>query len=192
MKLGVQNESAIRALDGGGYIANDLISLASVVSTGFNKEHDAETNQHGTILALGSISERKRTLAMGDWADIPYGSVAFTASGTMTWTVPAASQLRFRSMLIGHTLFLGFTFSATSVSAPLSTALILPLPTGMVGHGTLQETPYIYSDNGTLGTGIAQILAGANHVNLLTATAGNWSASVGASSVVGNLAIEIQ
>lgn len=192
MKLGVQNESAIRALDGGGYIANDLISLASVVSTGFNKEHDAETNQHATILATGSISERGRTVPMGDWTTVPYGTVPFAASGTMVWTVPSTSQNRYRYMRIGHTLFLSFAFTATSVTAPLSTQLLLPLPPGITAHASTQQSPFTYTDNGTFGVGVAQVLTGATSVSLSTASVGNWSASVANTGVIGQLAIEVQ
>lgn len=191
MKLSIHDELAIHGLTGGGFLANTFRSLVAAVSTGFNREHDVETNRHSTITATGSIAERNRTVPMGDWIAIPYGAVSFTGNGTMTWTVQAADQLRYSYMLIGHTLFLDFSFTTTSVGGVANTTLLLPLPYNYKAANSQHGTPFYYSDNGTFGIGLARVAASAQVVQLLTAGIANWTASANNTAMEGQLRIEI-
>ncbi len=190
MKLGLQNEPEIEALSGG--LAQTLRDNVSATSAAFNREHDTDTDRHGTITALGTIAERGRTVPMGEWIDVPYGSVAFTASGTMVWGVAAADQLTYRYMLVGKTLWLSFAFTTTSVTAPLNTVLQLALPPGFTAANTLVGTPYWYSDNGTEGIGLAQVLANTSIVRLFILGSGNWTASVNNTAMEGQIMVAIQ
>ena len=187
MKLGLTNEPAIQALSGG--LVNTLGNIVATVGTSFNLEHDVETDRHSTIRALGAISERGRTVAMGDWIAIPYGAVAFTSTGG-SWTVGSADVASYRYTLIGHTLRLNFFLTTTSVGAGAS-VLLLPLPPGFKAAKSAQ-VPFTYDDNGTLGTGIAQIQADGTSLRLFTATAANWTASANATQVTGQIDVEIQ
>lgn len=194
MKLGsVPEESAIQGIDGGGFINNALRWMASVISTGFNLEHDTETSRHSTIKALGTIAERGRTVPMGDWINVPWGAVAF-AGDAAAWTLQAADVIALKYTLIGHTLLYNFYLDATSVTAG-NNYLILPLPPGFKA-ATSAEVPFEYSDNGTLGVGIAQVLAATTlgtglSVRLYTATVANWAASANLTRVAGQVMIEI-
>jgi hypothetical protein len=163
--------------------------LASAISVGFNLEHDTETSRHSTIRAIGSIFERNRTVAMGDWITIPIGSLTFAANAS-AWTLGLSDYVTLKYMLIGRTLFYEFYLDQTSVGAG-SGALFLPLPPGFKAASTI-ERPLAYVDNGTLGTGTAQITVGASTFNLFTATTANWAASANATRVAGLLILEIQ
>jgi hypothetical protein len=189
MKLGVPDESAIEGLTGGGFITNTLRWLASAISAGFNLEHDTETSRHSTIRATGTIAERGRTVAMGDWIAVPYGSLSFAANAS-AWTVQAADVVELKYTLLGHTLIYNFYFTATSVGAG-SGALLLPLPPGFKSAMNV-DAPFEYIDNGTTGMGTAQTSPGATIINLFTATTANWAASTNATRVSGQLIIEIQ
>ncbi len=191
MKLGnVPDESAIQGLTGGGFINNTLRWLIAVISTGFNLEHDTETSRHSTIRAMGSISERSRTVAMGDWIDVPYGTVAFTGDAA-AWTVGATDVIALRYTLIGHTLKYNVYIDTTSVTVG-NNFLIVPFPPGFKAAASL-EKPFAYSDNGTLGTGIAQVLSGGTTIRFFTATVANWAATAANNTrVAGQFDIEIQ
>lgn len=190
MKLGQPpDESAILSAPAGGAITNTLRWAYAVISAGFNLEHDTETSRHSTIRAMGSISERLRTVAMGDWIDVPFGSVVF-AGNAGAWTPTASDVMALRYTLIGHTLAFNFFIATTSVAAGSST-LLLPLPPGFKAAASA-EVPFTYSDNGTLGTGIARISTGESSINLFTAAGANWTAAANNTLVSGQLLIEIQ
>ncbi len=191
MKLGQPpDEAAIEGLAGGGFINNTLRWAYGVISTGFNLEHDTETSRHSTIRATGTIAERGRTVPIGEWIDIPYGSVAFAGNGG-TWTVQAADQSRYRYTLIGKTLWLDVTLLSTSVAGGVSTLLNLPMPPGFTSHASIQGMPFNYSDAGTFGTGLAQVLASTSLVRLFTAGFVVWTASVNATDIYLKMPIEV-
>lgn len=191
MKLGQPpDEAAIAGLLGGGFISNTLRWGFGVISAGFNLEHDVETSRHNTIRALGTIAERGRTVPMGEYIDIPYGTVAFAGNGG-TWTVQAADQSRYRYSLTGKTLLLEATLLTTSVAGGVSSILQLPMPPGFTSHASIQGTPFSYSDAGTAGTGLAQVLASTSVVRLFTAAFGAWTASVNATDVYVKIPIEV-
>lgn len=191
MKLGQPpDEAAIAGLPGGGFISNTLRWGFGVISAGFNLEHDVETSRHGTIKALGTIAERGRTVPIGEWIDIPYGTVGFAGNGG-TWTVQAANQSRYRYMLSGKTLTLDATLLTTSVAGAVSSVLQLPMPPGFTSHVSIQGMPFTYSDAGTFGTGLAQVLASTSVVRLFRAGFGVWTASVNATDVYVKIPIEV-
>lgn len=127
-----------------------LETITSTIGAGYGKQHNAD-DTHSTITATGSISERKRTTAMGVWATLSFLATYYTASSS-TWTVTAAQQVTLKYMLIGTTLFVTFNIVASSVGGtPASLMLTLPLNarSSAIVYGSCS-----YNDNGTLGTGV--------------------------------------
>lgn len=188
MKLGLTNEPAIQALSW--ELSQTLLNNVAATSTAFNLEHDVETDRHATIRATGTISERARTVPMGEWINIPYGTVGFTGNGG-GWTVDVADVSRYRYMLVGKTLTLDATFLGTTVAGGVSTILQLPMPLGFTSHASIQGIPFSYSDAGTFGTGLAQVLASTAIVRLFTAGLVVWTASVNATDIYVKIPIEV-
>lgn len=189
MKLGQPpDESAISGSPVGWAINNTLRWYAAVISAAFNLEHDTETSRHSTIRATGTIAERGRMVAMGDWIDVPFGELAFTGD-VSSWVLTGPDFMSLRYTLIGHTLVYNFFLTTASVGAG-NTTLLMPLPPGFKASYAA-EVPFTYSDNGTLGTGIARISSGESTVSLFTATGAAWSPAANTTLVSGQLLIEI-
>jgi hypothetical protein len=166
-----------------------MAHTAAAVMAGYHVEHEGD-DRHKIVHATGSISERGRTVPMGEWAPIPVGRLAFSASGTMTWTVPAAGVV-VRVMRIGTTIFLNFAIPATTVVAPLSMQLIVTLPddTYKAAVTTRQTSLYLF-DNGVLSVGVAFILAGQRLLQFQRTDQAALTASAGATQLFGTFTYE--
>ena len=119
-----------------------------------------------SMLATGAITERGRTVPMGEWISIPYSAANFSATGG-TWTVEAGDYIRCEYTLIGKTAILSFWFDDTTVSGT-ATELLMTLPavltcsafpfTAMVGSsGTTMLSTLCVTMNS--GTSVLRILA---------------------------------
>lgn len=133
------------------WVAQELTHLVAGITTSYHTEHNPD-DTHGTIHASGSIAERGRTVALGDWADVPYTAALFTGSGGMTWTVSQADAITMRYQLVGSTMTLALFLNATSVTAPLGSNLAVALPAA-VQPSRVMGGGCSLSDNGTLTAG---------------------------------------
>lgn len=186
MNLGLQWIGQIKD----GYVRQSFNQLIAAITGGYSKQHNAD-DTHGTITATGSISERKRSAAMGAWSAIAFAAANFTASGT-NWAVTANQQVTLKYMLIGTTLFVTFYLNGTSVGAGTS-SLVLTLPLNATAAVTAYGT-CSYNDNGTKGTGVILASTGTTSPRLtLTkdiAASSNWT-NVATITVAGQIAFEV-
>jgi hypothetical protein len=120
------------------------------------RQRHARQRYRRWLRSRAGIYELARTKAIGYAADVQvvFNATQFTASGTMTWTVQAADVIAYRYTRLGSLVFLSFHIGGTDVTAPLSTTLYLPLPSGIVqptvtpGVDLLQEQYCRILDNG--------------------------------------------
>jgi hypothetical protein len=185
------------ALVGGGWIAQEFQELAAQTTAAWNREHN-DDDTHSTIHATGTISERSRTVPMGEWIDIPLTQSRFTGSGTMTWTLPAAVSVQMYAnyMLIGKTVFVRWNVIGMSVGGAVGLFLNLTILDSLTPATNRQTIGnFQYTDNGVVGVGQVSAQPGANGVGtflrFINATVVNWTASAGLNNSQGELFFEV-
>ena len=124
----------IKAIPGGQSISDSIDRLIASITAGYNVQHNAD-DTHATITATGSISERGRTVPMGEWINPTFDASAFTVSGAgNSWTVPAPLANGYIApisyMLVGKTMFLsvGITGSTLVASGSPTNVLRVQIP----------------------------------------------------------------
>jgi hypothetical protein len=178
--------------EAGHWTAESFERIVAGILASYHREHDPVTDHHGTIQAIGSITERGRTTPQGVSVDVPYGATTFSGSGGMTWTVPsaAANYAVFAWSMVGMRMFIDFSFINTSVTAPLGTVLSFTIPNLAVAKRTTRHT-FWYRDNGTPDIGLLRILKDGTTIDLFTKTLVAWTASVNGTDIVGKVDFEI-
>ena len=92
----------------------------------------------------GTVTERGRSVALGEWIDIPYNAANFRGYGSMIWTVEAADHIAYYYTLVGKTLWLQWSFGPTTLSGTASTLVYIKLPAGFVAaKGALSVSSYL-------------------------------------------------
>jgi hypothetical protein len=170
-----------------GFIVATFRALVAGLTASYHIEHNPD-DTHGTIHATGSISERGRTVALGDWQSAPFAAADYTASGAMVWTVGASNIGHVAYMLVGATLLLDFQISSSALSGSAESTLLLRLPGGF--QAARDHSATVSYTNGSPNIGRIRILAGESTLRLTTATESAWSLSDPV-SVAGQIALEV-
>lgn len=173
----------------GGWIAQQLSTIVASLTASYHKQHNAD-DTHSTITATGSITERGRALAMGEWRIVGYDATAFTGSGSLTWTVTAAQQLTFQYTLIGKTMLLAFNFSSTTVGGVADLSLRVRLPDQFSSAHNVYN-PIVLVDAGTAALGFAVSVVGVANPQLQFNRADGANFSLGTTSVRGMVAFDV-
>ena len=66
-------------------------------------------NVAGDSIFSGSLTERGRSIPVGEWINIPYNAADYTTSTAATWRVDAADLRTLKYMLVGKTVTIIFT-----------------------------------------------------------------------------------
>lgn len=175
-----------------GWAQKAMRDIMAAVTTGYHTQHNTD-DTHGTISATGSISERKRTVPLGNWTDQVFATTDFTAvpAGSM-WTLRTSTLVKvFAYTLIGRTLYVTFDIEGSMLAGAPATALIIALPI----HAQLNKLAwgtFAYNDNGTTGIGVIRadpVLGNALRLQKDVLGAGTFSTS-GNLTVAGQIAVE--
>jgi hypothetical protein len=110
---------------------------------------------------FGVIYERGRTMALGEFAGVAFDAGWYTAgNGGVggTWTVESSDVVTYGYALIGALMLICFRVDVTTVSGSPNT-LNIRLPDGYAPTASVMQ-PIGFRDNGALGIGTAQVVAG--------------------------------
>lgn len=139
-----------------------------------------------------TLTERGRSVPIGDWAARSYAASYFTGNDAMTWVVQSGDYTLFRYGLIGTTMTIRLDVTTSTVAGTPSTALQFSLPESKTCTSTGPVGTFWYSDNGTEGTGIAVCTATGTVVQLFKEDpATSWSAATNATAIRGVFVIEV-
>lgn len=168
--------------------------IIAAVAAGYHTQHNPD-DSHGTITSTGAISERGRVVPMGEWITIPYSSANFTGGGTQTWTPSGLVTLNLvQYMLVGKTMTVAFYIDNFSVGGVANPALFMTIPAHFQPSHQFFNT-FTYSDNGTLGVGLVQVVPSSSRTQIQFQKdfrgSSNWTASASSSGVAGQLAFEV-
>jgi hypothetical protein len=102
----------------------------------------------------------------GPWITVPYSAANYTASGAMTWTVPALSVTDHSYRISGNTITFSLNVSSTTIGGTpdLELRAALPFLCGITNSGPCQSlspgTPITFSSGGpVLGTNYVRFFA---------------------------------
>ena len=164
-----------------GAISADAITATGAITT------------TGTVTATGGVYERGRTVAMGEWIDVPFSAANFTANGTMTWTVAAGDQVIYRYALVGKTVTVNLNLSTTSIGGTVNTTLYLALPAALTPAKDARTLLHIYNGAGGWRPGVAMVAAGVARIAVLNVDqVTTWAVSTDTTYVVGQMIFEMQ
>lgn len=134
MNIKLINRAQIEALPGGAWIYQLVSQAAASIGATWDTEH-ADDGTHKTITASGSMSERGRTVPIGEWVRPTFNAGDFTGeSGKLTWTVssPVSGSIisPIAYLIIGRTMWLAIDIVNSSVSVTSSGTLSIKIPGG--------------------------------------------------------------
>lgn len=90
----------------------------------------------GNAAIGGTVTERGRTVPMGEWTDVPYAAANFRGYGAMVLTVEAADQVAFYYTVIGKTAWVQFTINGATLSGTSTTLIYIKLPAAIPLHAS--------------------------------------------------------
>lgn len=156
---------------------------------GLRREWDHFYAQLGGWLGAG-VFERGRSVASGDWTPVTFVAANFTGNGTLVWTVEIADQATLAYTLIGKTMTVSFYINDTTV-AGTGSVLQIRIPGGFLAKRAMANACALY-DNATFEIGFVSVDAGGGTINIRRPAAANWTASANSTTVLGQLAFEVE
>lgn len=209
-KIGPETAFDYSAFPSGGSSADTetsvLRSVKSIVPSG---DGTADLGYEGTTLrrwrngffknlveskylhATTGFYERFRSVASGEWQDVPHASGNFTADAG-TWSVAAGDQSVYRYSLNGKSMTIDFAIATFSTSAGMGTQLRIALPAGFtIVH--YSETLFRLYTGGIGGeVGYLSATSGQTYLSLRRLTDVAWPSShVDDCYVFGQITIEV-
>ena len=142
----------------------------------------------GDSIFSGTITERNRGAAIGEWIDIPFNAANFSAAAG-AWTVEAADQVFYKYMLVGRTLFLSFYIGTSTITAATTDVRIL-LPAGYTSAGYFENQIRILNNN-VRKSGIAYCSTSGTVIQIGHLDGASWSAATNTNYVIGQIAIGV-
>ena len=115
----------------------------------------------------------------GDPIPITYSAGNYTGSSSMTWS--AVTQVIAEYCADSGFVRLRLAVTGSTV-ATVDTTLRFTYPSTILPAEAVQ-VPFAYSDNGTIGVGIASVTVGGTYISLQKPAAANWSASTTSTNV---------
>jgi hypothetical protein len=118
------------------------------VTAGYTVQHN-DDDTHATITATGPISERGRTVPMGEWIDPPFDANWFTVTGAgNSWVVSAPTVVsqfyRVSYTLIGKTMFLNVNITNSKLTIATGVNQIsVAVPPGYRIAGTFASPNFV-------------------------------------------------
>lgn len=148
-------------------------------------------SRNGDLTFAADLYEKARTTAMGHWLDVPYSAGAFTASGSMTWTVESGDVVCYRYTLVGKTIFLNLELENTTVGGTVSNELRVALPAGVTCNRRVQVSNVRFFDNGSLTDAYIHINGGGTYLSVFKSAGGNMTLSTHQTTVYAQLVFEM-
>jgi hypothetical protein len=159
----------------------------------FQARTDADVYQRNAfrIKRDGSLFERERTTAIGEWINVPYSAANFSASGSMTWTVDSSDQVTYAYTLIGKTLIFSFLINSTTVGGTTDLYLQVKIPGGYLPSLNLEISTWL-NDANTMRHGRIRVFAGDPWLRIMRLDGINWTAGLNATGTYGQVMMPIQ
>lgn len=147
-------------------------------------------DRSGNTAITGTIKERGRSTALGEWTTPTYAAGDFTANGSMTWTVQAGDVTTYAYALVGKMETVAFTIITSTVGGTPNNELMIKVPSGTAAKQVFNAVAI--SDNGSLIMGFAYVNSGGSQINVRRSDGANWSASTDNTIVRGQITFPIQ
>lgn len=149
---------------------------------------DCSITRDGSFRSTGAISERRRTVPMGEWTDVPFNAANFVGSGGMTWAVTAGQIRSNRYTLIGKTLHWVLAVFGSTLSGSPNISISVTLPAGLSIPTFAHSVGRLFNN----GVSIASEVEGSGTViPIYRMDAANYTCPDGAFYVFLNLICEI-
>lgn len=120
-----------------------------------------------------------------------FNAADFTANGAMTWTVASGDVGDYSYSLKGKEMTVKWYLNTTTVGGTPNNELRIAIPASRVAASPAANVHY-YVDNGTRGTGLAQVATAGTTIALFILAATNWAAATNTTYTFGQITFEIQ
>jgi hypothetical protein len=166
---------------------------APPIADAYHLEHTVN-DQHGDIHCT-TISERSRTTPMGVWITVPpQPPASFTASGTMTWSVPVTNQF-VTYTLEGNKMTLSIILVGATVGGVAGTFLRMKIPSGFTAVSLKYSTGLVSDNTAGAGTGTTifmRALPNTTNVEFFRTDLANFTLSAANTNILGQIALEVR
>ncbi len=173
----------------GGFLSKTFTVLVASLTTSFHAEHN-DNDTHKTITATGTISERGRTVPLGEWIDPAITIADFAGTAPLTWAVLASQVQTWEYMLVGKTMFVNFAIAGSTEGGSAGGPLKMKIPGNFTTTTPAHQCFGVFEYKEGATYGIGAIIVQAGQINLYKAARANWLGS-GALDVHGQVAFEI-
>lgn len=172
------------------FLSQATQALMRTTGLGISAAMDAVITAASLALGRVALGFSADTYLGGVWTTQAFNAADYTANGAMTWTVAAGDVTTNAYIINGKMMTWNFVITTTTVGGTPDTTLIMTIP----GSKVSTKTAYVQlkvDDNGTGETGFAFVGAGGTTLSIQRANGGNFSASVNATFIAGQITLEI-
>lgn len=141
-----------------------------------------------TVRLTGSIFERNRSVALGEWQNVPFVASDYFGTGGLVLTV-GAGDIVSKYTLIGRTMHWQLKISAGDLTGTASNAIYVKIPGGMLAgnHGMAPARMY----NGAWVQGGGEWVVGSNQIQFTRTDYGNLALGTDLLYIYSSLTLEI-
>lgn len=165
-----------------------VLTIGAPSSSGFGLNHRAR-GYFSDFDASNGLSERGRTVKLGEWTAVAYNAANFTASSG-TWTVDSGDQVTYAYAIVGKAITVSFTIVGTDVSATPA-ELRIAIPGGFTAARRMDSAVWLVNA-GTREVGQAIVDAAGTYIRFLRSAAGNFSTTAADdTTVAGQITFEV-
>jgi len=168
------------------HVVGPASALANKIAT-FNGTTGKLIQDSGVGIDLvGGIYERGRSVAMGEWVNVPFNASDFTAASG-SWTVAAGDVITFRYTLIGKTMIIALYLKGNVSAATAELRIRIP---GGYTTGPAQSRSVIQMYDGVWGAGLLYTTPGSVLIGSAKVNATGWTATPSI-YLIGNTTLEL-
>lgn len=120
------------------------------------------------------------------WVRPAFNAASYTTNGAGGWTVQNADVEFYGYTLLNRTMTVSFSIVATSVIAAVGNELRIAIPNGKIASQPMANPVYLF-DAGAAANGFATVVQGATYITVKRLNAANFTASVNATEIRGQI-----
>lgn len=162
-------------------------SYAVALNNGVSPGSTSLTTNEPTMGWLDSAYVALSNLDPGrGWVTPAFNAANYTTNGAGGWTVANTDVEYFGYTLLNRTMTVSFSIVQTSVIAAVGNELRIAIPNGKIASQPMANPVYLF-DAGAAANGFATVTQGATYITIKRLNAANFTASVNATEIRGQI-----
>jgi hypothetical protein len=148
------------------------------------------TTRTDRAVLSSTMTERARTVPMGEWIAVPFSAANFTGAGAMVWTVNAGNVQTNRYTLIGKTLIWTVYINASTLSGTADGQIGITIPGGFTSAAGRGANAVAQLYDGTARRGMVYV-GGSTWITIQQEPYAVFTLNSGSTYVILSITIEV-